>query len=166
MKSETQQAVLCLHRLRAHLVSMRIMLADQLRGLWYEFGIVLRAGHRAPSAALPSALSAAEAWLSAMLIDSLRAQVHRVDRLQAQIAKSEQRLARQLRTSPASRTVAEIPGVGLLTATAIVAGTETPDAFKDAREFVACLVPRRTSTCGRVRQLGVSQCGDACLRNR
>jgi transposase len=57
-------------------------------------------------------------------------------------------------------------GAGLLTATAIVASMGTPTAFKSAREFAAWigLVPRQTGTGGRVRQLGISRCGDAYLR--
>lgn len=61
---------------------------------------------------------------------------------------------------------AQIPGVGLPTATALVANMGTPTAFKDAREFAAWvgLVPRQTGTGGRVRQLGISKRGDAYLR--
>jgi transposase len=66
----------------------------------------------------------------------------------------------------ARRSPAEIPGVGLLTATAVVASMGSPTAFKNAREFAAWLglVPRQTGTGGRVRQLGISKRGDAYLR--
>lgn len=49
------------------------------------------------------------------------------------------------RDTPACMTVAQIRGIGLLTATAIVASMGSPDAFKDGREFAAwlCLVPRQ-----------------------
>jgi transposase len=74
-----------------------------------------------------------------------------------------------MRDMPAFKAVAEIPGIGLLTATAVVAvvaSTGTPTALKDAREFAAWigLVPRQTGTGGRVRQLGSSKRGDAYLR--
>jgi len=57
------------------------------------------------------------------------------------------------------RAVAEIPGVGLMTATAVVSSMGSPTAFKDGREFAAWigLVPRQTGTGGRVRQLGISK---------
>lgn len=71
-----------------------------------------------------------------------------------------------MREIPACKAVGEIPGIGLLTATAVVVSMGTPAAFKDAREFAAWigLVPRQTGTGGRVRKLGISKRGDAYLR--
>lgn len=101
-----------------------------------------------------------------MLIDSLHEQVRRIGQLQADIGAIERRLAQQLRQSSACKAVAEIPGVGLMTASAVVASMGSPAAFKDAREFAAWmgLVPRQSGTGDRVRQLGISKRGDAYLR--
>jgi transposase len=166
VKTQAQQVVLALHRLRAQLMKMRIMQTNEARGLLYEFGIVLPEGHRALLKELPAALREAQAKVPAMLIDSLDEQVRRVNQLEADIALIERRLAQQLRDTPACKTVAEIPGVGLMTATAIVASMGSPAAFGSAREFAAWigLVPRQTGTGGRVRQLGISKRGDAYLR--
>jgi transposase len=166
VKTEAQQVVLSLHRLRAQLMKMRIMQTNELRGLLYEFGIVLPQGHRALLQDLPAALATAQTKLPAMLIDSLREQVKRIDALQGDIAAIERRLSNELRTTPACAAVAQIPGVGLLTATAIVASMGSPASFKDAREFSAWigLVPRQTGTGGRVRQHGISKRGDTYLR--
>ena len=166
VKSEAQQVVLSLHRVRAQLMKMRIMQTNELRGLLYEFGIVLPEGHRALLIELPDALAQAEARLPAMLVQSLREQLGRVNDLERDIATIERRLSQQLRTTPACQTIAEIPGVGLMTATAIVASMGSPTAFRDGREFAAWigLVPRQTGTGGRVRQLGISKRGDAYLR--
>lgn len=159
-------AALSLHRLRAQLMKTRIMQTNELRGLLYEFGIVLPEGHAALLKALPDALADAKARLPAMLIDSLNEQVRRIQQLQADIGTIECRLSQQMREIPACKAVAEIPGVGLLTAPAIVASMGGPTAFKDAREFAAWigLVPRQTGTGGRVRQLGISKRGDVYLR--
>jgi transposase len=166
VKNEGQQVVLSLHRLRAQLMKMRIMQTNELRGLLYEFGIALSEGHRALLKEMPAALEEAQSRLPAMLIDSLLEQLRRIDDLDVDIGAIERRLAHQLRTTPACKTLAEIPGVGLLTATAIVASMGSPTAFRDAREFAAWigLVPRQTGTGGRVRQLGISKRGDAYLR--
>lgn len=166
IKTETQQIVLSLQRLRAQLMKTRIMQTNELRGLLYEFGIVLPEGHAALLKALPAALADAKSRLPAMLMDSLDDQLRRVNQLQADIGAIERRLAQQMREIPACKAVAEIPGVGLLTATAVVASMGTPTAFKDAREFAAWigLVPRQTGTGGRIRQLGISKRGDAYLR--
>ena len=147
-------------------MKMRIMQTNELRGLLYEFGIVLPEGHRALLKELPGVLQDVRASLPTTLVDSLGEQVRRVDQLEADIGTVERRLAQELRNTPACKTVAEIPGVGLMTATAIVASMGSPAAFKDAREFAAWigLVPRQTGTGGRVRQLGISKRGDAYLR--
>lgn len=166
VKSEAQQVVLALHRVRAQLMKTRIMQTNELRGLLYEFGIVLPEGHQALMKELATALEQAAQRLPAMLIASLQEQVRRIGQLQADIGAIERRLAQQLRQSSASKAVAEIPGVGLMTATAVVASMGSPAAFRDAREFAAWigLVPRQTGTGGRVRQLGISKRGDAYLR--
>jgi transposase len=166
VKNEAQQVVLALHRLRAQLMKMRIMQTNELRGLLYEFGIVLPEGHRALLKELPAALLDAQGRLPAMLIDSLDEQVRRINQFDADIGTIERRLSQQLRDTPACRTLAEIPGVGLLTATAVVASMGAPTAFTDAREFAAWvgLVPRQSGTGGRVRQLGISKRGDIYLR--
>jgi transposase len=166
VKSEAQQIVLSLHRLRAQLMKTRIMQTNELRGLLYEFRIVLPEGHAALLKALPGAMCDAKARLPAMLMDSLDEQLRRVPQLQADIGLVERRLSQQMREIPACKAVAEIPGVGLLTATAVVASIGAPTAFKDAREFAAWvgLVPRQTGTGGRIRQLGISKRGDAYLR--
>lgn len=166
VKNEAQQVVLSLHRLRAQLMKMRIMQTNELRGLLYEFGVVLPGGHRALLQELPDALRDAQQRLPAMFVDSLDEQVKRINGLEADIAKIERRLSQQLRQTAACKALSAIPGVGLLTATAIVASMGSPDVFKDARQFAAWigLVPRQTGTGGRVRQHGISKRGDAYLR--
>jgi len=166
VKTEAQQVVLALHRLRAQLMKMRIMQTNEIRGLLYEFGIVLPEGHRALLKQLPAAIDEARARLSATFIDCLHEQLRRVNDLERDIATIERRLAEHLRNSEACQTLAAIPGVGLMTATAVVSTMGTPAAFKNAREFAAWigLVPRQTGTGGRVRQLGISKRGDAYLR--
>jgi transposase len=108
----------------------------------------------------------AKSKLPAMFIECIDEKVRRVNDLERYIATIERRLSEHLRKSPACKTLAEPPGVGLMTATAVISTMETPTAFKSAREFAAWigLVPRQTGTGGRVRQLGISKRGDAYLR--
>jgi transposase len=166
IKNDAQRVVLSLHRLRAQL-KVRIMQTNELRGLLYEFGVVLSEGHRALLKELPAALQEAQSRLPAMLIDRLDEQVRRINQLDVDIATIERRLSQQLRQTPACKALAEIAGVGVLTATAIVASMGSPTAFKDAREFAAWigLVPKQTGTGGRVRKLGISKRGDAHFAN-
>jgi len=142
------------------------MQTNALRGLLYEFGEVLPDGHAALSKALPAALANLDTHLPAVLLDSLREQWTRVMSVDKEIAAIERRLATILRDTPSCQAVAEIPGVGLLTATAAVASIGEAKAFKSGREFAAWvgLVPRQRGTGGRVRQLGISKRGDVYLR--
>lgn len=166
VKTEIQQSVLALHRLRAQLLEFRIMQTNALRGLLYEFGEALPEGYVALSKALPPALATLNARLPAVLIDSLREQWARVQRLDAEIATIERRLASILKETPQCQSVAAIPGVGLLTATAAVASIGDARTFKSGREFAAWLglVPKQRGTGGWVRQLGLSKRGDVYLR--
>lgn len=166
VKTEVQQSVLALHRIRSQLMKMRIMQTNELRGLLYEFGIVLPEGHRALLQRLPEAMLEAQTRLPAVLIESLDEQRRRISQLEADIETLERRLCQQLREIPACMALAEIPGIGVLTATATVASMGSPAGFKNAREFSAWIgvVPRQSGTGGRVRQLGISKRGDAYLR--
>jgi len=166
VKSEQQQAILALHRLRAQLMKFRIMQTNALRGLLYEFGEVLPEGYSALAKALPAALASVAERLPAMLIDSLREQWARVQMINTEITTIERRLASALRASEPCRQIAAIPGVGLLTATAAVAALGEPNSFASGREFAAWLglVPRQSGTGGLIRQLGLSKRGDSYLR--
>ncbi len=118
--------ILSLHRLRAQLMKTRIMQSNELRGLLHEFGIVLPKGHAALRRALPGVLAEAKTRLPGMLTDSLDEQVRRIQQLQANIDTIERRLSQQMREIPVCKAAAEIPGVGLLTATAVVASMACP----------------------------------------
>ena len=75
--------------------------------------------------------------LSAMVVETLREQWAHVGRLDEKIGEIERRLKLWHRNNPASRRITEIPGAGVLTATAAVAAMGDPSAFKSGREFVA-----------------------------
>jgi len=166
VKSEAQQVVLSLHRQRAQLMKIRIMQTNELRGLLYEFGVVLPEGHQALLKALPRAFAEAQQRLPVMLVESLRDQLRRINDIGADISAIERRLSEHLRETQACKSLAEIPGVGLLTATAVAATMGSPSAFSNAREFASWLglVPRQIGTGGRVRQLGISKRGDPYVR--
>lgn len=166
VKSEGQQAVLTLHRMRELLVKMRTMQINQLRGLLYEFGAELPAGRQKGVARMPVELAKLEGVLPAMVIEAVHGQLERIAALDKDIAEIEQKLAAWKKADAASRKLMDIPGVGLLTATAAVATIGDAGAFKSGREFAAFLglVPRQRGTGGRVKLLGISKRGDVYLR--
>lgn len=166
VKSLAQQATLTLHRQRELLMKMRVMQTNALRGLLYEFGATFARGSRALLGEVEAALDLLSNQLPQMVTDSLREQVVRIKALSEDIAAIDKRLALQLRQDADMRRVAEIPGVGLLTATAAIATMGDPRSFGSAREFCAWLglVPRQWGTGGKLRLQGISKRGDAYVR--
>lgn len=166
LKTEEQQSVLTLHRMREQLVKMRTMQINQLRGLLYEFGADLPQGRQKAMARIPEELARFEDSLSAMFIDAMREQFRRIELLTRDIAGIEKKLLLWKKHDEASKKLLDIPGVGLLTATAAVATIGDAKAFKSGREFAAFLglVPRQSGTGGRVKLLGISKRGDVYLR--
>lgn len=166
LKSEAQQAVLMLHRMREQLVKMRTMQVNQLRGLLYEFGADLPQGRLRGMARVPSELAQLEQTLPAMVIEALRDQVARIAAFDTDIAGIEEKLTAWKQEDKAAKKLMKISGVGLLTATAAVATVGDAAAFKNGREFAAFigLAPRQSGTGGRVKLLGISKRGDVYLR--
>ena len=166
IKSTAQQATLTLHRQRELLMKMRTMQINALRGLLYEFGAIFAKGHKALFGEIEQALADLSAQLPKMVLESLREQVVRIKALSEDMARIEKRLALQLKGDADMQRVAQIPGVGLLTATAAIATMGPASAFKSGREFCAWLglVPSQKGTGGKVRLGNISKRGDTYLR--
>lgn len=166
VKTEAQQAVLAQHRMRQQLVKFRTMQSNGLRGLMAEYGEVMAVGRPALERGMKAALEKLSDRLPTMLIDSLREQWEMLGKLDQQIAMIEQRLLAWMRQDKACKAIADIPGVGLLTATAAVATMGNATVFKSGREFAAWLglAPGQTGTGGKVRLLGITKRGDTYLR--
>ena len=166
VKTEEQQAVLALHRMRSQLVKFRTAQINGLRGLLTEYGEVMSQGKAGIKKGLAEALQHLSDRLPAIVIDTLREQWERIDQLDEQVGEIERRLKAWHKEDVASKRIAEIPGVGLLSATAAVATMGDAGAFKSGREFAAWLglVPRQSGTGGRIRLLGISKRGDTYLR--
>ena len=166
IKSAAQQATLTLHRQRELMMKMRNMQTNALRGLLYEFGATFAKGRKALFGEVEQALVDLSTQLPQMVADSLREQVARIKALSEDMARIEKRLALQLKGDADMQRVAQIPGVGLLTATAAIATMGPASAFKSGREFCAWLglVPTQTGTGGKVRLGPISKRGDTYLR--
>lgn len=166
VKSEMQQAMLSLHRMREQLVKFRTMQINGLRGLLGEYGEVAGQGRASLAKSLPELLGRLSERLPSVLIDSLREQWAEINRLDERIAVIECRMREWKKQDPAVKAISEIPGVGLLTATAAVAAMGDAKAFRSGREFAAWvgLVPRQTGTGGKTRLHGISKRGDTYLR--
>ena len=166
IKTIAEQAVLALHRARSLLVRQRTATINAIRGLLSEFGLVAAKGPArldelrrglamaAPEQVPPAARLAIEALFAH--VDDLRA---RAEAIEAEILAWHQ-------GNEASRRLAAIPGVGPLTASALVAAVGECRQFRSARHFAAWLgVTPRMASSGDKRQIGrISKGGDRYLR--
>ena len=166
VKTEMQQAMLSLHRMREQLVKIRTMQINGLRGMLAEYGEVAGRGRESLRKSLPELLGRLSDRLPAVLIDSLRDQWAEIGWLDERTGEIERRMREWKKEDPAVKAVSEIPGVGLLTATAAVATMGDAKAFRSGREFAAWtgLVPRQTGTGGKTHLHGISKRGDTYLR--
>lgn len=166
IKTEAQQAVLALHRMRQQLVKFRTAQINALRGLLTEYGEVMPRGRAALRTGVVAAFAHIAERLPKVLVDTLREQFARIGHLDDEIAEIERRLTDWFKEDEACRRIAAVPGVGMLTATAVVATMGDAHAFRSGREFAAWLglVPRQRGTGGRIQLLGISKRGDTYVR--
>ncbi|HKI61369.1 MAG TPA: IS110 family transposase [Mariprofundaceae bacterium] len=166
VKNVEQQAILSVHRARQGFVKARTAQANQIRGLLAEFGIVIPQGMRSIVKRIPEILEDGDNGLPGTmrrLIDRLTQHLKELD---GQVEELEGQIKRWHSESEASRKLADIPGVGPLTASAVVATIGDAKVYKNGRQLAAWLglVPRQNSSGGKQVLLGISKRGDTYLR--
>jgi transposase len=166
LKSTEQQSVLMLHRTRELLVRQRTMLINALRGHCAEFGIVAAQGLSRTGELIQRVEDPTDTSLPDLARQALQCLTTQLRSLQQQIASIEKKLQAWHASCEASRRLAEIPGVGLITATAIVASVGDAAQFRSARQFAAWLglVPQQHSSGGKERLGHISKRGDSYIR--
>jgi transposase len=166
VKSADQQAVLMVHRSRELLVRQRTMLINALRGHCGEFGLVAARGASKISTLIDVIEKRDDDRLPPLARDALAALVAQLRATEERIASLETELMAWHRSNEASLRLAAIPGVGLLTATALVATVGDARQFRSARQFAAWLglVPRHCSSGNKERLGRISKRGDGYLR--
>lgn len=166
LKTPEQQGVQALHRIREQLKAQRTATINLLRGVLREFGMVIPTGAAKVRPAVLSALEDGDNDLTMSLRDALAAQLDQVLVLEAQMRRIEQHLEEFAVRDAATMRYQDVPGIGLLTATALRASVGSLDRFPSGRHLSAWigLVPREHSS-GSQRHLGrISKRGDGYLR--
>lgn len=167
VKSVEQQALQGLHRVRSAWMATRTSRINTLRGLCREFGLSVPPGARTGVEALSRLLADPRSPVPVTLRASMMLLVEEIRLLEARVAELERELSTLAKQSTACQTLLTVPGIGLLTATALVAATGgTVNHFKSARHFASWfgLTPREFSS-GGTRVLGrLSKRGDRYLR--
>ena len=167
IKSVEQQALQGLHRIRSLWMGTRTSRINALRGFLREFGIAIPVGARTGVEVISRVLADPATAVPELIRGTARLLVDEIRLLEARIAQLERELAVLAKLSPACKTLLSVPGIGLLTATALVAATSGDVShFKDARHFASWfgLTPKEYSS-GSTRYLGrISKRGDRYLR--
>jgi transposase len=166
VKSVEQQAALALHRTRNLLVKQRTQLVNMVRGLLAEFGIEMARGlhHALALAARLSSGDAAEVPALAQRV--VKGLADQIGALQVQLGLLEKELLVWHRSSELSQRLATIPGVGVISATALAASVTEPERFRSGRQFAASLglTPLQNCSGGKERMGRISRMGDRYLR--
>jgi len=130
IKSVEQQALQSLHRTRSLWMSTRTSRINALRGFCREFGIAIAAGSRIGLEQIGRVLADPHSALPALLRDTMQLLVEEIRLLETRISQLERELTELARQSPACQTLLSVPGIGLLTATALVAARSITSAMR------------------------------------
>ncbi len=166
IKTAEQQSVLMLHRTRHLFVRQRTMLINALRAHLAEFGIVAGVGRNGLDRLLKIIEDGADGRVPPSARDGLLALRDQLEMVKHRILDADRRILAWHRMSEVSQRLDDIPGVGPLIATALVASVPDPRAFKSGRDLAAWigLVPRQNSTGGKERLGHISKAGNRYLR--
>ena len=166
VKSVPQQALTGLHRLRSTWLTARTARINTLRGLLREFGIVIPIGARQVLPRVEALLEDAESGIPHALRSAVADVCTEIRQLEARIEDLERQLQELAKETAVIERLRTIPGIGLLTATALVAFVGDVQRFPSGRHFASYLglTPREHSS-GTSRHLGaISKRGDRYLR--
>jgi transposase len=166
LKSQDQLDIQSLHRVRSRLVGVRTALINQLRAILLERGMTVPQGRRTFERAVDALLAENGALPEGrirQLVVEMRAEWQEVDQ---RIAARDREFVELARSDDIARRLSSVPGVGPLTATAMIAAVGDGSNFAHARDLAAWigLVPRQSTTGGKPRLQGISKRGNTYLR--
>jgi transposase len=166
VKTVEHQAIQALHRVRTQWQTARTARINLVRALLREQGVPIPLGARKVVACVARILEDAEIELPGLFRSTVALVVDEIRDLEARLATIDEQLAHVARTHPIAVRLQQIPGVGVLTATALVAAVPHIQAFRRGRAFASWLglTPREHSSGGRRHLGGISKRGDVYLR--
>jgi transposase len=166
VKSEHQQALLSLHRLRAAWLATRTARINAVRGILREFGVNVARGARRVTAAVHDLLAQPTSAIPIALHPVLQEACCEIRELETRMKQTEDELEQLAKGLPIVALLRSVPGIGLLTSTALVAAVGDVLRFPSGRHLASWLglTPRERSS-GNVRRLGgITKRGDRYLR--
>jgi len=166
VKTLEQQSLQVLHRVRTQWQAARTARINVMRGVLREHGLPMGVGARTALTRVPALLEDATVELPDLVRHTVSLLLEEVHALERRIAVIDVQLARTAREHPIAQRLQQVPGVGVLTSTALVGAVGHIHAFHRGRQFASWLglTPRESST-GSRRYLGrISKRGDVYLR--
>jgi transposase len=165
-KQVEQQDIQTIHRIRTRVVKNRTALINEIRGLCLEYGVVLTPGAARVKSSLCAAIADGGNELTPSSRESMQDLYEELVDIEARVKKLDARVRQLCRQHESCQRILKIPGVGELTATAIVAAVPDPGEFRNGRHMSAWLglVPRQSSSGDKTTLLGISKRGDRYLR--
>ena len=166
IKQVEQQAILAVHRVRQGLVKARTAQANQIRGLLGEFGLIVPVGIRYVYERVPTMLDQASEELPVSFRELILRLLEQLKALDRQVHEMERQIQTWHRANACSRKLEKVPGIGPITASALVASIGQARHFANGRQLAAWLglVPKQHSSGGKVNLQGISKRGDTYLR--
>ena len=162
VKNVEQQAILSVHRVRQGFVKARTALANQIRGLLAEYGVAIPVGISHITKDVPKIVEDGGHDLPGSFQQLIGRMIEHFKELDQQVDELEGRIKQWHRENEASCKLAEIPGIGPITASALAASVGDAKSFKNGRQLAAWLglIPRHHSTGGKSKLLGISKRGE------
>ncbi len=166
IKSAEQQSILAVHRTRHLLIGQRTQLVNMIRAQLAEFGVVLAKGIHHVLRLVGQLLDGEALDIPALATTVMITLAAQVRDLQARIGELEEELVAWFRGSEMAKRLKTIPGIGVITASALAATVTDPHQFTSGRQFAAWLglTPRANCSGGKARLGGISKMGDQYLR--
>lgn len=164
-KTTDHQAALMLVGMRERLVRNRTQLANAIRGFAMEFGLVAAKGMCRIEPLLERI--ATDETLPELARELFASHAREYRQLERQVEEIEAKLMAWHRADECSQRLAQIPGVGPISASLLMMKTPDPRLFRSGRDFAAWigLTPRDHSTAGRVKLGVITRAGDKTLRS-
>jgi transposase len=166
IKQVEQQDIQSIHRIRTRVVKGRTALINEIRGLCLEYGVILTAGAARVKPSLCAAIASCDNELTVSSRESMQDLYDELVEVECRLKKLNTKVRQLCRQDERCTRILKVPGIGELTATAMVAAVPDPKEFQNGRHMSAWigLVPRQSSSGDKQLLLGISKRGDRYLR--
>jgi len=166
VNSMEQQDLQMKHRIRVRLIRSRTQIANELHGFLLEYGVVIPVGVKKIIANVHAALEQAGDKIGESGRATFLKLCEELKEIEVRISALDEEFKKMAEKHAVAKRLCSIPGIGPITATALIAAVSDPHAFKNGRQFAAWLglVPRQDSTGGITRLGRITKRGDRYLR--